>query len=195
MLTSVAMRRPLPGYVALDAYKYDCVESGLDIEYFHCANDSVPIRNRVFDTIADHLDGMHIDSLVVEKRKTAPSVREDRRFYPEMLVRLLQDVLPKELEAGADEFIVITDTIPVNKKRRAVEKGIQLALAELLPKGMKYRILHHESRSHYGLQIADYGCWAIFRKWQKDDTSYYDRIGRAVRSEMDIFQNLTQHYY
>lgn len=188
------MRRPFPSYVALDAYKYDCVESGLDIEYFHCANDSVTIRNRVFDTIADHLDGMCIDSLVVEKRKTAPPVREDRRFYPAMLVRLLQDVLPQELEAGADEFIVITDTIPVNKKRRAVEKGIQLALAELLPKGMKYRILHHESRSHYGLQIADYGCWAIFRKWQKDDTSYYDRIERAVRSEVDIFQNRSEHY-
>ena len=195
VLASVAMRRPLPGYVALDAYKYDCVESGLDIEYFHCANDSVPIRNRVFDTIADHLDGMRIDSLVVEKRKTAPPLREDRRFYPAMLVRLLQHVLPKELEAGADEFIVITDTIPVNKKRRAVEKGVQLALAELLPKEMKYRILHHQSRSHYGLQIADYGCWAIFRKWQKDDKSYYDRVGSAVRSEMDIFQNRSTFYY
>ena len=138
---------------------------------------------------------MRIDSLVIEKRKTAPTLWEDRRFYPEMLGRLLADVLPKELATDAEECIVITDKIPVNKRRRAVEKGVQLALAELLPKKMKYRILHHESRSHYGLQIADYGCWAIFRKWQRGDTTYYDRIQSAVRSESDIFRNQATNYY
>ena len=96
-------------------------------------------------------------------------------------------MLPKELDAGAEEVIVITDKLPVNRKRQAVEKGTRLALAEMLPQGMRYRILHHASRSHYGLQVADYCCWAVFRKWNRNKTHYYDLIKQAVRSEFDIF--------
>lgn len=195
VLTSVSMRRPFPGFEALDAYKHDCLEGGYNIEYFHCADDNRHVRGRVFDLIATHLDGMCIDSLIVEKRKTGPALRDDKRFYPEMLGHLLKFILPKELASGADEVIVITDTIPVNKKRHAVEKGVQLALAKMLPPGMKYRILHHASRSHYGLQVADYCCWAVYRKLQTGETACYDRIKPALRSEFDIFRTGTRHYY
>ena len=180
-----------PGvYEALNDYKHDCLEYGLDMEYFHCVADNNHVRKGVFDLIAAHLGGMRhmsIDSLVVEKRKTGPALREDMRFYPEMLGHLLKFVLPKELDAGAEEVIVITDKLPVNRKRQAVEKGTRLALAEMLPQGMRYRILHHASRSHYGLQVADYCCWAVFRKWNRNKTHYYDLIKQAVRSEFDIF--------
>ncbi len=190
VLTSISMRRPFPVYEALNDYKHDCLEYGLDMEYFHCVADNNHVRKGVFDLIAAHLGGMRhmsIDSLVVEKRKTGPALREDMRFYPEMLGHLLKFVLPKELDAGAEEVIVITDKLPVNRKRQAVEKGTRLALAEMLPQGMRYRILHHASRSHYGLQVADYCCWAVFRKWNRNKTHYYDLIKQAVRSEFDIF--------
>ena len=190
VLTSISMRRPFPVYEALNDYKHDCLEYGLDMEYFHCAADNNHVRKGVFDLIAAHLGGMRhmsIDSLVVEKRKTGPALREDMRFYPEMLGHLLKFVLPKELDAGAEEVIVITDKLPVNRKRQAVEKGTRLALAEMLPQGMRYRILHHASRSHYGLLVADYCCWAVFRKWNRNKTHYYDLIKQAVRSEFDIF--------
>ena len=190
VLTSISMRRPFPVYEALNDYKHDCLEYGLDMEYFHCVADNNHVRKGVFDLIAAHLGGMRhmsIDSLVVEKRKTGPALREDMRFYPEMLGHLLKFVLPKELDAGAEEVIVITDKLPLNRKRQAVEKGTRLALAEMLPQGMRYRILHHASRSHYGLQVADYCCWAVFRKWNRNKTHYYDLIKQAVRSEFDIF--------
>lgn len=72
-------------------------------------------------------------------------------------------------------------------QRRAIEKAIQQSLARMLTAGMKYRILHHASRPHYGLQVADYCCWAVFRKLQRGDTEHYDRIKPAVRSEDDFF--------
>lgn len=94
-----------------------------------------------------------------------------------------------------NDVIVITDTVPVNKKRQAIEKGVQLALAKMLPQGGKYHILHHSSRSHYGLQVADYCCWAVFRKWQRNDMDCYDLIKEGIQSEFDIFRNGTKHYY
>lgn len=195
VLTSVATRRPFPAHGPLDDFKHDCLEYGLDTEYFHCADDNLRVRRRVFELIAANMDSLRIDCLVVEKPKTGPALREDKRFYPEMLGHLLKFVIPRELKHSVDEVIVITDTIPIQKKRQAVEKAIKGALAAMLPAGMRYRILHHASRSHYGLQVADYCNWAVFRKWQKGETEFYDQIKPAVRSEFDIFRTGTKYYY
>ena len=190
LLTSVSMKRPFLAARTMDEYKHDCLEYGLNLEYFHCYRDGRDIRRRVFDLISSHLDVMNIDCLVIEKARTDPALREDRRFYPELLSHLLKLVLPIELETdGVEKVIVITDTIPVNKKRKAAEKAVRTALHSVLPPRMKYHILHHQSRSHYGLQVADYCCWAIFRKWQTGERAWYDHIKPAVRNELELFRN------
>ena len=189
VMTSVSMYRPFPVCEALDSCKHDFLEDGLDIEYFHCSPDKNHVRERVMGLIADHLEDMRIDSLIVEKRETPPELREERRFYLETLVRLLKNVLPEEQVLNTEQVIVITDAIPVKKNRKAFEKVIKDTLAEKLKRGVKYRVLHHSSRSHYGLQVADYCCWAVFRKWQRGETAHYDRIKGAVRNEFSIFRN------
>ena len=184
VLTSVSMERPFHVNDALDEYKYDCIERGIDIEYFHCYEDGKAVRNEVFDLIAAHLDGLQIDCLVVEKARIAPAMRDALRFYPATLGHLLDVVLRRELKpGGVEEVIIITDTIPIRKKRRAMEKAVRATLSRMLPR-VSYRVLHHQSRSHYGLQIADYCCWAIFRMWQKGEGAWYDRIRQAVRNEV-----------
>lgn len=195
VLTSVATRRPFPTHGPLDDFKHDCLEYGLDTEYFHCADDNPHVRRKVFELISNHVQALRIDSLVVEKSKAGPALRDDRRFYPEMLGYLLRYVIPRELKNGVEEVIVITDTIPIQKKRQAIEKAIKGALAKMLPSGMRYRILHHASRSHYGLQVADYCNWAVFRKWQKGEVEFYDRIKPAILSEFEIFRTGTRRYY
>jgi hypothetical protein len=195
VLTSVSMRRPFSATGPLDAYKHDCLEYGLNTEYFHCADDNNHVRGRVFDIITQCIGDFRIDSLVVEKPKTGPALQADNRFYPEMLGYLLRYVVPKELAQGANEVIVITDLIPVNKKRRAIEKGVQKALAAMLPEGMRYRILHHSSRSHFGLQVADYCCWAVYRKWQTGEAGYHQLLADGMRSEFEIFKSGKVLYY
>lgn len=195
VMSSVAMRRPFAAHSPLDDFKHDCLEYGLDTEYFHCADDNTHVRRKVFELIAGNLDSLRIDSLIVEKAKTGPALRADEVFYPKMLGYLLRYVVEREVVNGVEELIVITDTIPVQKKRRAVEKAIKTVLADMLPAGMRYRILHHASRSHYGLQVADYCNWAVFRKWQRCETGFYDQIKPALRSEFNIFRTGATYYY
>ena len=187
VLTSVGIFRPSPMWGRLDDYKYHCIETGTDIEYFHCYKDRGPVRDAVFTLIAEHLDNMRICCVVNKKERTAHEMQEDKRLYPWMLGYLLRHALSEELNAGAEEIIVITDTIPVNRRRKAVEKSIKQAVARKQLPRVTYRILHHRSRSHYGLQIADYCSWAIFRKWEREDSTWYDRIKPAIRRELDAF--------
>lgn len=108
---------------------------------------------------------------------------------------LLKFVLAKNALKGFDEVIVITDSIPFNSKRRAVEKAVKTKLTEMLPAGIPYRIHHYASKASRYLQVADYCNWAIYRKWETGDLRSYRLIAGAIESEFDIFKVGSTHYY
>ena len=112
-----------------------------------------------------------------------------------MLGYLLKYVLKRRSHWQASETVVITDAIPLKKRRRAIEKAIKTTLGKMLHADSRYRIIHHDSGCHYGLQIADYCCWAVFRKHESGEPEYLDRIKSAVLSEFDIFSSGTTYYY
>ena len=191
------MKRPFPGYPQLDDFKHECIETTQlpNLEYFHCANDRRQVRSRVFNHLLPALGQLRIDALIVEKAKTGPALQPPALFYPRMLGYLLRYVMNREQSPVTSELIVVTDTLPVQKQRKAVTKAIQQSLHNTVPSHMRYRIIHHASKAHYGLQIADYFCWAIYRKWEQADTQHYSSIKQAVMSEFEIFESGVRYYY
>ena len=193
--TTITKTRPFSWDAPLMSLKYDLIEVGLDIEYFHAAEDRQAVRDQVFAIISNNLTNLRIDSLIVEKRKTGFALQALEKFYPSMIGYLLRYVLdPRNLKDFA-EVIVITDSIPVSRKREAIEKAVKQTLSRMLPAGTKHRILHHASKSCVGLQIADYCNWAIFRKWERQDLRSYELIRSGLRSEFDIFKSGARLYY
>ena len=187
------MERPFPMYDALDAYKYDCLEFGLANERFHCSSDNRHVRSRVFDIIGAHLAEIGIHSLVAEKRRTEPALTCDGKLYSEMLGCLLSRVLSRTTDSKLSEVVVIADAVPLRSRRQAIEKSVRSALSKALPKRPVFRILHHDSRAHYGLQVADYLCWAVFRKYERGESSFFDQICPALLSAVEIFESSTTH--
>ena len=193
--TTITKRRPFPWDTPLISLKYDLIEVGLDIEYFHAAEDRQAVRDQVFTIIGNNLGDLRIDSLVIEKRKTGPALQVLEKFYPRMIGYLLRYVLDPNNLREISEVIVITDSIPVSRKREAVEKAVKQTLSKMLPSDSRYRILHHASKSCVGLQIADYCNWAIFRKWEREDPRSYELVRTGIRSEFDIFRSGTRYFY
>ena len=193
--TTITQTRPFAWETPLVSLKYDLMQLGLNIEYFHAAEDRQAVRDKVFAIINEHILDLHIDSLVVEKRKTGPALQAVEEFYPRMIGYLLRYILNRSSLKTFAEVIVITDSLPVKKKREVVEKVVKQTLSEMLPSGTKYRVFHHASKSCTGLQIADYCNWAMFRKWERDDLRSYKLISRGIKSEFDIFQGGMRSYY
>ncbi len=197
-LTGVSFSRPFSIYPVLDDYKYDLIEHRIkppiEIEYFHCADDNKYIRNRVFGILDSYVPPNSVDCVVVEKSKTGPALQPPEHFYPRMIGYLLKYAVEQQI-GKFGEVVVITDNLPVARKRDAIEKGLKTGLVKVLPKGIPYRIMHHASRSHYGLQVADYFNWAIFRKWENGDDRIHTIIRKKIRSEFDIFRSGTRNYY
>ena len=195
-LTSITKYRPFICYNSLISKRYDLIESGIELEYFHASHDRQTTRNEVFGSIKKCISEMRVDSILVNKRKTDPQLYSVEKFYPIVLYYLLYNVFNGMIEEGADNIIVFTDTIPIQRKRRSVSKAIKESLAEMLPR-IPYRMFHHESKSNVGLQIADYCNWAIYKKWESDrgELRPYRVVQKAIRSEHDIFANRETEYY
>jgi len=188
-LTAISQSRPFDTDAILQSLKYDIIESGLNIEYFHATEDKQNTRDSIFDAIQKHLKNFFIDSLIVEKNKVGTLLQNEKRFYPEMLGYLLQLLMSYPNWHNSKEIIIITDALPIKRKRQAIEKTIKKTVKKILVKSHRnYRILHHQSKSCMSLQIADYCNWAIYRKWQRSDLRSYNIIKAAIRSEVDFFK-------
>ncbi len=194
-LTTVTTSRPFALYGPLSALRYDLIELGLDIEYFHAAEDRQAVRDKVFAEIQKHLADLRIDSLIVEKSKTGPALQAMDQFYPRMLGYLLRHLFGGDAVKNYDEVVVMTDSLPFTSKRRVVEKAVKTELGRMLPSHIRYRLLHHSSKACLYLQVADYCNWAIYRKWEGGDRRSLDLISPAVKSQYDIFQTGTIRYY
>jgi hypothetical protein len=193
-ITSVTKERPFNAYKELCELKYDLIENGEDIEYFHATEDSQIIRDRVFKIISANMQGIRIDSIIVEKRKTVPTWQVAEIFYPKILAYLIRYIFKGVRASDYKEIIVVTDQLPLNKKREAIVKGVKQALSAMLP-AKNYRVLHHDSKSCFDLQIADYCTWAIQKKWSQNELRPYSIIEPVVFSEFDIFRNGTEFFY
>ncbi len=112
-----------------------------------------------------------------------------------MLEYQLRFVLSEEIEEDTTQAIVILDTPPLKRVRQAIEKRVKETLAATLPTPVSHRFWTHQSRSHYGLQVADYYSWAVFRKYEALDTDAYNRIASAISSEFEIFSQSSRRYY
>lgn len=194
-LTSVTMARPFPLELALSELRCDLLEEGIVLERFHATTDKQATRDRVFQLICGQLHRFRVDSVIVEKSKTGPALREFEEFYPRMMGYLLQYLVRGTDWTQWSELVVIADRLAEKRRRKALEKAVRTTLKNTLPPGTRYRIYHHESQSHYGLQIADYFNWAIYRKWTDGDRRSYEPVARRIVSEFDIFRTGVRHYY
>ncbi len=186
VLGSITKERPFHAYNELTELKYNLVEQGTSLQYFHASENAQAIRNQVFDIIHKNLGGVWIDAIIVEKQKVELALRTEENFYPRVLATLLREILRQYSLAEFKEVVVFTDSLPVQRKRGAVEKGVKLTLAATLPANVRYRVLHHASKSNMDLQIADYCTWAIYRKWTAQDARSFERVRAGVRREWDV---------
>ena len=71
VLGGITKERPFHAYKELTELKYDLVERGMNLEYFHAAEDNQATRNQVFDIIEKNLTDVAMDAIIVEKPKVA----------------------------------------------------------------------------------------------------------------------------
>lgn len=177
---ALTLRDPGPLTAAFARLRYAFLEQGLELECFHAAEDRQAVRNQVFSTLAG-VGGFDVDVLVAEKRLTPAVLRDPFEFYRHLGHVLMDSVLYRFRDVD-EPIVIITDSLPVQRERKALEKAFRTALRESL-KGRPFSIVHHNSATHAGLQAVDYCTWAVQRRLRGDARPY-----ELIRSEWEAFK-------
>ncbi len=196
VITSTLCSDINPGVLELYAVKHEVIDQGIDIEYFHAAEDRQPIRDRVFNVVSG-LSHLRIDSVIVDKSKVDPDLRPLNKFYPTMVEYLLQYQFdPRGIDVTRfDKVLIFMDRESARaRERAALIKAVKLSLARHL-QGVPYTLSMHSSASHPYLQIVDYCSWAVYVKWERGEMRPFNQIKNLVRSEFLIYQNKKAKWY
>ena len=158
---------------------------------FHATEDAQAVRDQVFGVLVDH--DFRIDTTILEKRKTQPHLANDQeRFYKMAWYLHFKYVAPR-ITGANDELLVIAAQIGTKKRRKAMRLGI----ADVVDRTTwcKWEVAFWPAASDPCLQVADYCCWAIQRKYERADTRSYDLIKDKIESEFQPFDSGPQTYY
>lgn len=180
---ALTLRDPGPLTAEFTRLRYRCLAQGLDLQCFHAAEDRQAVRSQVFDSLRS-VGGFDFDVLVVEKCRTPAELRDPFEFYARLGYVLVNAVLDRFCHLD-EPVVVITDSLPLQRERKALSKAFRMAIRESL-KGRPFSIVHHASAAHAGLQAVDYCTWAVQRKLRGDGRPY-EQIRCWVRSEWRAF--------
>lgn len=192
VLTALSTLNPTTLYPDAIKVKYNyCIEE------FKASENLQIIRNEVFAVLSKH-DDYWIDSIIVEKSKTNPSIQDPAILYPKLFKSLFLYMSKKHSLTNYEEVVVFTDKYRHKNKTQAIEKAVKTNLAEILDlHKTPYQLLHHDSKSNLYLQLVDYCGWAIYKKWetQGKELRPYKIICDKISSEFDYFQKGSKRYY
>ena len=157
---------------------------------FHATEDKQVVRNEVFKIISN-MKEIKAHAIVIRKNMTNPSLYSPEKFYPKMSSYLI-DYIQKSYEYSS--FCVMFNGSPVNRLRQSMLKGVKQEISKIGDK--KYSIYFPNSSTERILDIADYVCWAIAKKWERSDNRSYNTIeGLLGSGELDIFRDGDTKYY
>ena len=192
-LTTVTFFNDQQARTQLDQLRYNLAREGISHKGpFHASTDSQQVRDRVYAAIEPHF--FRVDCTILEKRKSQPQVRSSpERFYQYAWYYHMKHLAPKVSWRG-DELFVVAATIGSKKKTESFHAGVDDVM-EQVSRTFKFTTAQWPANSDAGLQVADYCCWAIQRKWEGGDSRSYALITDKIASEFDIFKSGSKFYY
>jgi hypothetical protein len=197
ILSAAWTYEPRPLAQDLSDLRYSLTKAGHDICAFHASPNHGSIRKQAVDAMASHRNWWW-GSVVMEKCKINPTLREPHEFYPKFAGSLLRFILKGRLRSDTDRLLIYTDTLPLNThaKREAAMGAMKKTCVAVRP-GIEYHIYSHRSESNKWLQVADYCSWSVCRKWESGKDDWYRMLAPRLRSkEMCItdFGDGTRYY-
>lgn len=161
-----------------------------DCTHFHCTEDAQYTRDGVFDIIGTLSFESH--GVMLQKNKANPAIQNAHDIYKYAFSGLVKGIVRRKSPISNMQIFAAQLQIKP-KKSTPILSALKSALAS--EKGLKYQIHFHPTTSHHMLQVSDYVCWAVARKWEQSDTRSYKLISSKVVNEFDYFRKGTSTYY
>lgn len=150
---------------------------------FHATTDKQAVRDQVFAAIVDM--PIRIDATIIPKASVPLESQAPLDFYKLAWFQHGRRVIPSNC-APLDELFVIAASIGTRRERLVIRQAIQDVVQQCGRRDQNNRVAFWPALSDACLQVADYCCWAIQRKWERNDERSYALIQPLIASEEEI---------
>jgi hypothetical protein len=170
IVTAISMDNFDAGIALLDLrHRLAHSQAELFHDGFHASEDKQPVRDEVF-TLLDS-QKFRIDAVVLEKSKAYEHLKKNEHQFYKIAWYLLFKYIAKTCFPDEENGLVIAGSLGTRKKHKDFQQAITDVVSQHSPNRVKAAAW--SASSHPCLQIADYCCWAIQRKYeQQDDRSF-----------------------
>lgn len=161
--------------------------------YFHATSDPQRIRDAVVGVI--NQSPVTFDVTLAEKAKIPPPLRSSAEVFYEHMWRLhLEHVAPQCIGENANVLLVAA-TFGPRRRRDLFRAAIENAVKHCTSPGSRVRVAVVPAASEPGVQVADYGTWAVTRAWERGDDRTIAQLHERVRSQHEATSQYSTRYY
>ncbi len=154
----------------------------------HAAEDPQSVRDIVFDLIIGNLGRMQVRAIIIDKDDVETKHRKEEWLYENLYFYLYRSILDRSgWTSTGDNVQLLIDLTEDKRMKKATFRGVRNAEA-LVAAPLRSTVHHVSSFHHPFLQLADYFCWAIYRKYEKEDIRSYELIKEAVQDEWRLYK-------
>jgi len=178
VVTAVSMDRFDCG-VALLALRHQLAHRQAELFHdgFHASEDKQHVRDEVFKLLKTQK--FCIDALVLEKSKAFAPLRESEdRFYKTAWYLLFKYIAKRCFPPG-EKGLVIAGSLGTKKKQRDFQQSVADVVSQHSEPSL-VKAVAWSAASHPCLQVADYCCWAIQRKYEMGDNRSFELIESKI---------------
>lgn len=157
-------------------------------ERFHASEDPLSVRKMVFDLIRKHMRWLQVRAIVLEKVDIDAKHRTEEWLYENLYFYLYRSILERSGWISKTEVLqLMIDMTDDKRMRDATIRGIRNA-EKIFGAPSSSPVYHISSFRHPFLQLADYFCWAIYRKYEIGDFRSYELIKDAIEDEWRLYK-------
>ena len=152
---------------------------------FHCCKERPATRRKLLSLLAER--DIKILSIRLNKSRVYTKLQDEKQVLYNYVANILLDrILRKRLIPGSEVIELVAS-------RRETNRYLNENFCSYLEgqvRGNHKRDLRVSIRppsADRGLQAVDFVCWAMFRRWERGDSSYYEIIKQRVVEESELF--------
>jgi Protein of unknown function (DUF3800) len=163
--------------------RFGHAEAGVECtKGYHAKDDSRRTRNEVYRVIKDQAP--RFDATFLAKSKAYPQVRARGQAYLYQLAWYLHfKEIARQVAMTGDTLYVAVATLGTAARRTAFKQAIDNVCQQVTPLRSRVVVAHWDSATSWGLQVADYGLWAVQREVERGDSQYMWAVAPTIASK------------
>lgn len=151
----------------------------------HCSKEKPITRQRLFKLLNEK--ECFIMTIYLNKRKVYTHLQDEKHILYNYVTNILLDrIFSKRIVSTIDNIMLIASKRETNKFLNENFSGYLNRQVSNMH-GVKFKVEIRTPAEEKSLQVADFVSWAIFRKYEYKDDSYYNLIKDKIVEENPLF--------